>query len=189
MSATKKSTRLESILEAPSYMIGFKNSNPVTIIPGIITNWTAGVRSNATSIWNVISKKYPSIRISTIIINYKRHGIIACVIHTIVVFYCYNVKVNYKAIYCPNSDFSYFHYALNPKNSKTFCWSNSKNIYNLLSVVHQCTEVRFASLLSGGFTATLTSLIKGHARLFFSRKKSSLPSDFHVIDWKFHPTR
>ena len=29
---------------------------------------------------------------------------------------------------------------------------------------------------------TLTSLIKGHARLFFSRKKSSLPSDFHVID-------
>ena len=36
---------------------------------------------------------------------------------------------------------------------------------------------------------TLTSLIKGHARLFFSRKKSSLPSDFHVIDWKFHPTR
>ena len=37
--------------------------------------------------------------------------------------------------------------------------------------------------------STLTSLIKGHARLFFSRKKSSLPSDFHVIDWKFHPTR
>ena len=29
---------------------------------------------------------------------------------------------------------------------------------------------------------TLTSLIKGHACLFFSRKKSSLPSDFHVID-------
>ena len=29
---------------------------------------------------------------------------------------------------------------------------------------------------------TLTSLIKGHALLFFSRKKSSLPSDFHVID-------
>ena len=28
----------------------------------------------------------------------------------------------------------------------------------------------------------LISLIKGHARLFFSRKKSSLPSDFHVID-------
>ena len=36
---------------------------------------------------------------------------------------------------------------------------------------------------------TLTSLIKGHVCLFFSRKKSSLPSDFHVIDWKFHPTR
>ena len=29
---------------------------------------------------------------------------------------------------------------------------------------------------------TLTSLIKGHVRLFFPRKKSSLPSDFHVID-------
>ena len=29
---------------------------------------------------------------------------------------------------------------------------------------------------------TLTSLIKGHARLFFLRKKSSLPSDFHLID-------
>ena len=28
---------------------------------------------------------------------------------------------------------------------------------------------------------TLTSLIKGHVHLFFSRKKSSLPSDFHVI--------
>ena len=39
-------------------------------------------------------------------------------------------------------------------------------------------------------TATLTcTIIKGHACLFFSRKKSSLSSDFHVIDWKFHPTR
>ena len=32
------------------------------------------------------------------------------------------------------------------------------------------------------YSCTLTSLIKGHARLFFSRKKSSLPSDFHVLD-------
>ena len=30
----------------------------------------------------------------------------------------------------------------------------------------------------GHQTSALTSLIKGHARLFFSRKKSSLPSDF-----------
>jgi hypothetical protein len=65
-----------------------------------------------------------------------------------------------------------------------------------------CSEQKYHQFFIGGSLAvhnkvhqwsvcsiTLTSLIKGHARLFFSRKKSSLPSDFHVIDWKFHPTR
>ena len=61
------------------------------------------------------------------------------------------------------------------------------------TVVSSKTGARFAGLMDfrmnlkpttfffSGFT-TLTSLIKGHVRLFFSRKKSSLPSDFHVID-------
>ena len=42
---------------------------------------------------------------------------------------------------------------------------------------------------SANLMATLTSLIRGHVRLFFSGKKSSLPSDFHAVNWKFHPTR
>ena len=48
---------------------------------------------------------------------------------------------------------------------------NQNKIFSLcvISVNFQYSEV-----------PTLTSLIKGHARLFFSRKKSSLPSDFHV---------
>ena len=43
-------------------------------------------------------------------------------------------------------------------------------------------ESKYLVLFEGIVVGTLTSLIKGHARLFFSRKKSSLPSDFHVID-------
>ena len=46
-----------------------------------------------------------------------------------------------------------------------------------------CSHCRIIESFAWYFlTSTLTSLIKGQARLFFSRKKSSLPSDFHVID-------
>ena len=69
----------------------------------------------------------------------------------------------------------------------------------LLYILHHLTNQNFRNSILWSSTSkrlcnlayphTPTSLIKGHVRLFFSRKKSSLPSDFHVIDWKFHPTR
>ena len=62
-----------------------------------------------------------------------------------------------------------------------FCISTDRTINNFVTNVwiHEILIIQ----------STLTSVIKGHVRLFFSRKKSTLPSDFHVIDWKFHPTR
>ena len=36
---------------------------------------------------------------------------------------------------------------------------------------------------------TLKCLIKGHARLFISKKMSSVSTDFHVVKHFFHPAR
>ena len=35
----------------------------------------------------------------------------------------------------------------------------------------------------------LKALLKGMPTYSFQEKKSNLPADFHVIDWKFYPTR
>ena len=36
---------------------------------------------------------------------------------------------------------------------------------------------------------TLECLIKGHARLFISKKMSSVSTDFYVVKYFFHPAR
>ena len=102
-----------------------------------------------------------------------------------VCFYLLNTFFESKCspINCSHLFFNFFHL------KTIFVLKNKLHVVKKINCTMSISLLNLTHKIVHGRGLTLTSLIKGHARLFFSRKKSSLPSDFHVIDWKFHPTR